>query len=225
MLNFLFIDATVENTDILQACVNPETIIHRIGNHVDGIEYITKKLIAAQNTAKNERKASGITLSIVPRGISGGLSLGNAVLNLATLDRYSDRIKQWFSGNPLDLHHDRLQIYSHDVVANADGYELINHLHEMTYAIVYAASPDPSRDQQWVNWQFDTIVNTWNGRLAPLFGDSTPAPESPFNTQNLAANSQILAAPIGEFRQRRVLSWCSIKCDRTLYAVAPEQAP
>ena len=147
-----------------------------------------------------------MTVSIVANGSPGVLSLGNAVLNLASLNRYSDRIKQWFSGTPLDLgHRNRLQLYAHDVVATAEGHELLYGLHQITYATVYASSPKIAHAQQWVNWQFDTLVNTWNTRLAPLLGYvQTPAPQSPFNPRNVAAYSRILIAPIENMRGNKI---------------------
>ena len=209
MIHFLFIDAAIKNFDILQANVNPETIVHRISNNVDGVDYITQTLVAQKNSSKNSDSAdSDMTVSIVANGSPGVLSLGNAVLNFASLNRYSDRIKQWFSGTPLNPgHHDRLQLYSQDVVANAEGQELLNGLHQITYATVYATSPKIAHAQQWVNWQFDTFINTWNARLAPLFGYAkSPAPQSPFNPQNLVASSRILAAPIGNMLGNKVVS-------------------
>lgn len=208
MIHFLFIDAAVKNFDSLQANVNPETIVHRIGNNVDGVDYITQTLVAQKNGSKNHGSSdSDITVSIVANGSPGVLSLGNAVLNLASLNRYRDRIKQWFSGTPLNLgHHDRLQVYAHDGVANAEGQELLHGLHQITYATVYAFSPKIAHAQQWVNWQFDTLVNTWNTRLVPLLGYAqSPAPQSPFNTKNLMASSRILTAPIGDMRGNKVL--------------------
>ncbi|NET52436.1 MAG: DUF4347 domain-containing protein [Merismopedia sp. SIO2A8] len=196
MTHFLFIDASVDDSRTLQAHVNPGTIVHRISDDVDGVEYITQTLNAEYTRSQyDEDRASDTTLSIAAHGTPGVLHLGNAVLSLANLNRYRDRIQQWFSGKPLSVvRRDRLQLYSCDVAASAAGQELIHHLCRITYATVYASSTKMGNAQRGGNWNFDTLLS-WNTRLVPLMGYSQPpAPQSPFDSKVLATYPGILAA-------------------------------
>ncbi|MEM9216133.1 MAG: DUF4347 domain-containing protein [Cyanobacteria bacterium P01_F01_bin.150] len=189
MTHFLFIDAAVENIDRLQECINPDTIFHRVDATKDGIEYVTKILDSERSGSQYQKNNfSNVTVSIVANRVPGGVQLGNIILDLSSLERYHDRIQNWFAGTPLTpSHHDRLQFYSNDAMASAEGQELLQSLHRITYATVYASTPKPNNVQSWGSWQLDTLVNTWNTRLLPLFGQSKPpAPESPFNSMVMA---------------------------------------
>ena len=190
MIHFLFIDATVEDIDTLQAHIRPETVVHRISDNVDGIDYITQVLDDEQScSAHSETEFSDVTISIVAHGIAGAWRLGNAVLNVASLERYRDRIQKWFSGTPLHPgHHDRLQLYSCDGVTSAEGQEFLKCLHQITYATVYASTTKLGNVLRGKNWPLDILVNSWNARLIPLLGYAQPpAPESPFIPENVAA--------------------------------------
>ena len=211
MIHLIFIDSVVKDSDLLRAHINPGAIAHSIAKNINGIEYIAQTLVAQRRSLTDKKKrttkrTTDITISIVAHGRPGVLELGNAVLSMASLRTYRDRIQKWFSSTPLDICScDRLQLYSGDT-AGTESQELLHGLHQVTYATVYAFTPQSGKSQKWNNWQLDTVVNTWNKRLFPLFGHmQTPPPQYPFNLKNIAAYSTILTVPVGNTRTDKLL--------------------
>ncbi|MEG4111130.1 DUF4347 domain-containing protein [Microcoleus sp. Pol12A6] len=82
----VFIDAGVENADLLIEGVIPTTEVFVLDGTADGIEQISLVLQHRQNID---------AVHIISHGSPGCLYLGNSQLSLDTLNGYATQLQQW----------------------------------------------------------------------------------------------------------------------------------
>ncbi len=172
-LEVIFIDAAVENPDILLADLQPadpavQRLVFTLQADRDGVEQITEQLAGL----------SGVdALHIVSHGDGQGIQLGDARLDVDTAAGYAGQIASW--AGALDADSDLL-IYGCDLASTEDGRALIDSISALCDCDV-AASDDATGHEtlggDWdLEYQFgviDTSVafgtaaqNTWYGLLA-----------------------------------------------------------
>lgn len=165
----LFVDSSVENYPQLIARVRDgiETIVLE-GNR-DGIEQVTEHL-AGRSSVK--------VVHWVSHGAPGCLKLGNAVLNGATLDRYSSHL---LARSTVLAEDAELLIYGCEVGRGEAGRALITRLSELTGATVSASSTPTGNAALGGDWALQV---TTGKRRSPLA----------FSSQTLESYFGLLAA-------------------------------
>jgi ELWxxDGT repeat protein len=125
----LFIDAGVNDFDVIARSASPSTEVYLLQSGQEAIAQITQTLLGR----------SGIeSLQIVSHGKSGGLRLGESWLDLGNLSNYVGQLKSW--GEALSQDADIL-LYGCNVGREATGQAFVNLLAQSTGADV-AASDD-----------------------------------------------------------------------------------
>ncbi|MEG3972872.1 DUF4347 domain-containing protein [Microcoleus sp. T2B6] len=113
----VFIDAGVENADLLIEDVISTTEVFVLDGTADGIEQISLVLQHRPNTD---------AVHIISHGSPGCLYLGNSQLSLDTLNGYATQLQQWDVAS--------LVFYGCKVAAGDAGEEFIARLHKLTGA-------------------------------------------------------------------------------------------
>lgn len=113
----VFIDAGVENADLLIEGVICTTEVFVLDGTADGIKQISLVLQHRQNID---------AVHIISHGSPGCLYLGNSQLSLDTLNGYATQLQQWDVAN--------LVFYGCNVAAGDAGEEFIARLHKLTGA-------------------------------------------------------------------------------------------
>lgn len=140
----VFIDSAVENYQSLVDGVTPGTEVVVLDRDRDGVTQITEVLQGRTNIS---------SVHIVSHGSPGHLELGNNLLNLETIDRYSWELQSWFPhSSPI------LLLYGCNVASDSAGTELIAKLHQLTGAAVAASTTEIGNTALGHHWQLNTIV-------------------------------------------------------------------
>jgi ELWxxDGT repeat protein len=158
-LSLLFIDAGVDDSQILLKGVAAGTEVHRLDRGQDAIAQITQTLLGRSGIA---------SLQIISHGRSGGLQLGESWLDLQTLPSYVNQLKSW--GAALSADADIL-LYGCNVAAGAVGRSFVDGLAQVTGADV-AASDDLTGNAA-LGGDWDLEVKT--GRIESTLGIAVSA--------------------------------------------------
>ncbi|WP_013334553.1 DUF4347 domain-containing protein [Gloeothece verrucosa] len=166
----VFIDAGVENYQSLMTQSLPDIEVILIPTNRDGIEQITEVLRHRQDID---------TVHLVSHGSPGCLYLGNTQLNLETLNKYGNSLKQWFSvTNP------NLLLYGCNVAAGNVGKEFVKKLHQLTEANIRASATPTGNAKLGGNWELEVTVGA--NCLSSLA----------FNLESLKDYSSVLLTPV-----------------------------
>lgn len=133
-IELVFVDAGVEDYEgLLAGLVSQEDAgrqfeVHVLDGQRDGVEQISEILAGHSDID---------AVHIISHGNEAEVHLGNATLDVTSLDTYSDAIGGW--GDALDINADLL-FYGCDLAADAEGRSLVNALGRLTGADVVASN-------------------------------------------------------------------------------------
>ncbi|MBE9130310.1 DUF4347 domain-containing protein [Tychonema sp. LEGE 07196] len=147
--SIVFIDAGVENAELLIEGVIPTTEVFVLDGTADGIEQISLVLQHRQNID---------TVHIISHGSPGCLYLGNSQLSLDTLIHYAPQLQQWDVAN--------LVLYGCNVAAGDAGEEFITKLHTLTGAEIGASKTLTGSAAKGGNWELEVTTNKAVATLA-----------------------------------------------------------
>ncbi|MEM9451731.1 MAG: DUF4347 domain-containing protein, partial [Cyanobacteria bacterium P01_E01_bin.6] len=139
------IDSRVSELSSIVADVQASSSVLLLDKDRDGIIQITEFLKSVPSVS---------SLHLVSHGASGHLHLGNAQLNLNTLDLYLDRLKSWGDS----LQDADLFLYGCQVAAEGMGELFIQQLHRLTGANVAASSKLVGNTPEGANWLLDVRI-------------------------------------------------------------------
>ena len=139
------IDASVADASDLVADVQPNSEVLLLERDQDGVMQIAEFL---------QRFAHVSSLHLVAHGSPGSLTLGNAQLSLASLDRHVNAIASWANA----LQGADLIIYGCKVAAGSMGQLFIQQLHQLTGANIAASTEKVGSTDAGGNWQLDTQI-------------------------------------------------------------------
>ncbi|MEG4855446.1 DUF4347 domain-containing protein [Microcoleus sp. B5-D4] len=145
----VFIDAGVENAELLIEGVLPTTEVFVLDGTADGIEQISLVLQHRQNID---------AVHIISHGSPGCLYLGNSQLSLDTLNGYATQLQQWDVANIL--------LYGCNVAAGDAGAEFITKLHTLTGAEIGASKTLTGSAAKGGNWELEVTTNKAVATLA-----------------------------------------------------------
>ena len=165
----VFIDAGVDQAEVLLQGKMAATAVYRLNQHEDAIAQISK-VLAEQPQVKR--------IHLVAHGAPGLLRLGSGELSLETLDRYAPQLKAWFANSA-----HQLSLYGCNVAAGDAGAEFIEKLHGMTGAAIAASTTPIGQADLGGNWELDAAYPTPQLSNAPTLkrpNSQTPQlPHSP----------------------------------------------
>ncbi|MEG4330014.1 DUF4347 domain-containing protein, partial [Microcoleus sp. herbarium5] len=147
--SIVFIDAGVENAELLIEGVIPTTEVFVLDGTADGIEQISLVLQHRQNID---------AVHIISHGSPGCLYLGNSQLSLDTLIHYAPQLQQWDVAN--------LLLYGCNVAAGDAGEEFIAKLHTLTGAEIGASKTLTGSAAKGGNWELEVTTNKAVATLA-----------------------------------------------------------
>ncbi|MGB7890796.1 MAG: DUF4347 domain-containing protein [Microcoleus sp.] len=137
----VFIDAGVENADLLIEGVIPTTEVFVLDGTADGIEQISQVLQQRQNTD---------AVHIISHGSPGCLYLGNSQLSLNNLIHYAPQLQKWDVANVL--------LYGCNVAAGDAGEEFITNLHALTGWEIAASKSLTGSAAKGGNWELEVTT-------------------------------------------------------------------
>ncbi|MEG5041164.1 MULTISPECIES: DUF4347 domain-containing protein [unclassified Microcoleus] len=137
----VFIDAGVENADLLIEGVIPTTEVFVLDGTADGIEQISQVLQQRQNID---------AVHIISHGSPGCLYLGNSQLSLDNLIHYAPPLQKWNVAN--------LLLYGCNVAAGDAGEEFITKLHALTGAEIAASKTLTGSAAKGGNWELEVTT-------------------------------------------------------------------
>ena len=157
----VFIDAGLEDYQFLRNSVDIDASVFVLHPEVDGVEQITQIISQFKNTQDIQN------IHIVSHGEPGKLYLGNTELSLDTLEQYSEDIKNWFDSASEDSV-PVLNIYGCNVAATNIGNKLLERLHQLTQASIFASSTLVGNSDLGGNWELDVCFgkNILNNRIS-----------------------------------------------------------
>ena len=125
----VFIDAGVEEPNVLAQGVIPGAEVHLLGTEADAIAQITAAL--------SDRADLG-AVHIISHGAPGHLLLGNGELSLNNLTDHAEQLATWFAAS--QPNHPELLLYGCNVAAGEAGATFIARLQALSGARISAAS-------------------------------------------------------------------------------------
>lgn len=143
----LFIDASVQDHNLLLKNVNPNVQAHVLNPEQDGIRQITEIL------ARYQHQHAPLQLHIVTHGSPGSLTLGATELGLGTLENYRHTLQTW--GASLS----QIFLYACNVASGDAGEELLVKLHQMTDATIHASTTKVGNTALGGSWVLNAIVS------------------------------------------------------------------
>ncbi|NJR68462.1 MAG: DUF4347 domain-containing protein [Synechococcales cyanobacterium CRU_2_2] len=163
MQSVLFIDSSVENSQVLLANLQLGIQVHRLSSGSSGVEQITKILRCQYADAQIGQ------IHLVSHGSPGCLYLGNSELSLDSIDGYTNQLKAWFhvSLNP------QLLIYGCKVALGDAGSEFVNKLRHITGAEVAASTTLIGSPALGGNWDLDVV--TGQQKVSLVFSENIQA--------------------------------------------------
>jgi Ca2+-binding RTX toxin-like protein/subtilisin-like proprotein convertase family protein len=149
-----FIDANVPDRESLINGLQPGIQVVLLDAEQDGVAQITKELKTRQDI---------VVVHIVSHGSPGCLYLGNAQLNLDTLERYTWDLQSWFPVTGGEL-----LLYGCQVAAGDAGAELIAKLHKLTNAEIAASASRTGNAANGGDWNLEVLTSSFKPQLAFL---------------------------------------------------------
>jgi Ca2+-binding RTX toxin-like protein len=156
--SLVFIDASVDDYHHLLTGIYAESSVHLLPPDIDGIARITDVLSECNQVE---------SIHIVCHGVPGILYLGNSELSLSTLDRYAWNLQSWFSNCPVSIS-PSLVLYSCNVANSSAGAELLERLHQLTGATLFASSNPVGNAALGGNWKLNARFGK-PGECPPAF--------------------------------------------------------
>ncbi|AFZ19290.1 DUF4347 domain-containing protein [Allocoleopsis franciscana] len=156
----VFIDAAVDDAQILADGVIPGAEIIFLDPNQDGVEQITEAL--------KERTAVS-SVHIVSHGAPGCLSLGSTQLCLDTLERYVSDLQLWsnlFSHQSSQHKSSDLLLYGCNVAAGEVGIAFVQQLHQATGANIAASGDRTGNSALGGTWELEYRVGKVEAPLA-----------------------------------------------------------
>ncbi len=190
---WLFVDAAVDGYATLAAGVMPGVEVEIVNSDEDGIERITQVLTRCRDIA---------AVHIVSHGSPGCLYLGNSILTLATLDRYSPQLTQWSESLAPD---GEILIYGCNVAAvgSQEASTFLHRLHHLTGANLAASSTPVGHAALGGNWKLDRRIG--NIRASQIFPpelqQAYPSILVQFSNRNFPVGQNPVAIAIGNFNR------------------------
>lgn len=184
------IDAGVDYPQDLANGVASEVDVYILDRQHDGVEQITQFL--------KHQVSYPIELHIVAHGSPGCLRLGNAQLNLETLDYYATKIKTWFTASSAvnqptskttsKISVSTLNLYGCHVAVGDAGEEFLSKLYQLTGVAIYASTAKVGQPTVGGTWSIDLQTRQQNN-TAPLsaIAPETTAPFTPSTLQTYPA--------------------------------------
>lgn len=145
----VFIDAGVENAELLIEGVLPTSEVFVLDKTADGIEQISQVLQQRQNID---------AVHIISHGSPGCLYVGNSQLSLDTLHHYAPQLQQWNVTN--------LLLYGCNVAAGDAGEEFITKLHALTGSEIAASKTLTGSAAKGGNWELEVTTTQMQPVLA-----------------------------------------------------------
>jgi len=164
----VFIDAGVENAELLVEGVIPTTEVFVLDGTADGIEQISLVLQHRQNID---------AVHIISHGSPGCLYLGNSQLSLDTLNGYATQLQQWDVANIL--------LYGCNVAAGDAGEEFIAKLHTLTGAEIAASKTLTGSAAKGGNWELEVTT----AQMQPVLAVKAEAMANYLHTLGYTASS------------------------------------
>ncbi|MEA5520143.1 DUF4347 domain-containing protein, partial [Limnoraphis robusta CCNP1315] len=163
----VFIDANVDDYKHLVQGVKPGIEVEILDIRQDGIEQITAFLFTRPHIK---------TVHIVSHGSPGCLYLGNAQLNLDTLEDYANLLQTWSASEIL--------LYGCNVAAGDAGAEFVEKLHKLTDADIAASATPTGNAAKEGDWTLKRFISQTPAELA--FSAATQA-----SYRGILANGQV----------------------------------
>ncbi|MGB3404455.1 MAG: DUF4347 domain-containing protein [Microcoleaceae cyanobacterium] len=203
-----FIDSKVQDYHHLNQGVIPGTKSIILDGDRDGIEQIT--------TVLDQYHAQGETidaLHIISHGSPGYLYLGKTVLNLNTLQQYTDLIKRW---NLAFTASTEILIYGCNVAQSSD---LLQQLHQITGANIAATHTTTGNPQRGGNWQLEFNLGQIISPLAihPEVQQAYSGVLAEFVVNNPADDETV----VGTLRNAIAASEANLEDDTITFALPP----
>ena len=142
----VFIDSTIQNYQDLIADIQANPSV----NNIRIVKLDSPKSPILQITQTLKKYSNLDALHLFTHGFSGGLKLGDKMLQQSTIQSHQDQFYQW--GKSLSSQGDIL-LYGCDVAKGKLGNAFINALAKITQADVSASnniSGNPAKDQDWI---------------------------------------------------------------------------
>ncbi len=144
----VFIDAHVDDYQMLATGVLPGTEVVLLNQQRNGVQQISEVLAA---------RAGIDSIHIVSHGSAGSIQLGNGFLNVENLGDYAPELMGWAEHLAINAN---LMIYSCEVAQGKAGKDFIARLSELTGAAVAASSTKVGNAALGGNWHLDIIVGS-----------------------------------------------------------------
>ena len=152
---FLFIDASVQDYQILTADLQSGTQVHLLDANQDGITQITQILQNPKSKIQN--------ITIVSHAIPGSICLGNTHLSLDTLDRYTKALKLWCNPkSKIQNLKSKIAFYACNLATGDAGEEFLTKLHHITGATIHASTTKIGNAALGGNWELDAVYPIQN---------------------------------------------------------------
>lgn len=168
--NLVFIDSSVENSDVLLSLLTSHSQVFMLSPDMDGVVQIQQAVATYQQG--NYRKApQELSIHIISHGAPGLMYLGASELSLNTLPTYADTLHEWFSGNnrfsgSKQAQANALVLYGCNVAVGDAGSEFIERLHQLTGATIRASNTSVGHRSKGGNWNLSVQVGSGDVPLA-----------------------------------------------------------
>lgn len=150
----VFVDAGIADAETLVAGVVPGAEVVLLTPDQDGVSQITQVL------AKRQELSS---VHIISHGMSAGLQLGTAQLNLDTLNTYASQLQTWAGALTPDAD---ILFYACNLVATASGKQFLEQVSQLTGADVAASSDRTGSAALGGDWDLEVSQGTIESDLA-----------------------------------------------------------
>ena len=150
--SLVFIDAGVEAAQLLLSGLQPGVQAYALDANQDGIWQISQIIKNNQSVIETSK----LSISIVGHAVPGSIRLGNSVLNLNTLNYYTQQLKTWFPSSCLSKEsRGEVSFYACNLAAGDAGEEFITKLQQIVGADIYASSTKVGNAALGGNWELD----------------------------------------------------------------------
>jgi Ca2+-binding RTX toxin-like protein len=178
----VFIDAHVNDHQMLANTVLPTVEVVMLDPQLDGIQQISEVLAT---------RIEIDSVHIVSHGTPGCLYIGNSQLSLSNISHYAESLQSWFTSRSLTP---QLSIYGCNVAAGDAGEEFIAKLQQLTNAEIAASTTLIGNRMQGGNWNLD--FNTHEA-FTPIFSELSLAayPHTLNTTRSGTAGNDVFNDP------------------------------
>ncbi|MEO1123598.1 MAG: DUF4347 domain-containing protein, partial [Cyanobacteria bacterium J06639_16] len=181
--NLVFIDADVEDKEVLLHGLLPSYQAVILSADQDGVEQITYVLSEFKDVE---------SIHIVSHGNPGTLFLGSTQLDLGVISRYQDQLKGWSDALSANA---KVLLYGCRVAEGSIGSAFVQRLHEVLGAAIAASTTPIGHPNKAGNWQLDAQMGVV--KFSPAF-KLEAMQNFPGTLQNLDLSTGDINHPFGD---------------------------